>query len=265
MRTPALPSAAKMKSCAFSCSFKTFNSPWKDMTSGVERERQKQQHKGEMNDTIVGSKHQSYAQYFEKKQCIFVCVSEVTNNTCDWLYVVHSHYSKSWSKSDLNCGPVARQLSSLDMVVSFSFTAWQEPSEKEFWKTCLRRLQGKGIIGVCGLCSGPCVETSQAADTESWTQQNFNSCTQTWPLLCCGVCAHFIYKVFAPLPCSTASTHIQVSKGEDPAEPRLLQRCGFIVLLLKHAGRREEAEGRSSHFTPHCSDKTWSSEVIVIM
>lgn len=30
-----LPSAAKMKSCAFSCSFKTFNSPWKDMTSGL--------------------------------------------------------------------------------------------------------------------------------------------------------------------------------------------------------------------------------------
>ncbi len=57
---------------------------------------------------------------------------------------------KTWSKSELNCGPVARQLSSLDMVVSFSFIAWQEPSEKSFEKVA-KSAERRGIIGATGL------------------------------------------------------------------------------------------------------------------
>ena len=46
-----------------------------------------------MNDTIVDSKTSIMLNTFEK-QCSFVCVSAVTNNTSDWLNIVNFHYSK---------------------------------------------------------------------------------------------------------------------------------------------------------------------------
>lgn len=82
----------EMKRPAFSCSFKTFNSPWKDMTSILAKTQ------GRNECYYCRCLNINHAQYFEKKQnkkqCIFVCISEVTNNTCDWLNVVNSHYSK---------------------------------------------------------------------------------------------------------------------------------------------------------------------------
>lgn len=123
----ALPSAARWKAARF-------HAPSKPLTRHEKIWHQSwQKHKGEMNDTIVDSKTSIMLNTLEK-QYIFVCISEVTNNTCDWLNIVNSHYSKTWSKSELNCGPVARQLSSLDMVVSFSFIAWQERSERSLEK-----------------------------------------------------------------------------------------------------------------------------------
>lgn len=46
-----------------------------------------------MNDAIVAGKHQSCS-ILRKNNAFFVCVSEVTNNTCGWLNIVNSHYSK---------------------------------------------------------------------------------------------------------------------------------------------------------------------------
>lgn len=68
------------------------------------------------------------------------------------------------------------------MVVSFSFIAWQERSERSFEKVA-KAGRRRGIIGAAGLCSGACVETFRLGERRGAgrTRKNLYPCTQTWP------------------------------------------------------------------------------------
>lgn len=93
MHALALPSAVRWKAVRFHA---PLSSPSEPLTWREKIWHQSwQKHKGEKwTIPLWLPEHQSCSILLGKKQCSFVCVSEVTNSTCDWLNTVDSHYSK---------------------------------------------------------------------------------------------------------------------------------------------------------------------------
>lgn len=91
----ALPSAERWKALRFLAPPRPF-SPSELLTHREKIWHQSwQKHKGEKwTIPLWLSEHQSCSILLGKTQCSFVCVSEVRNNTCDWLNTVDPHYSK---------------------------------------------------------------------------------------------------------------------------------------------------------------------------